>query len=393
MKLNASELKFHELHEATLRSFVHDRKLNWEFRREASGRALEIVERIEGQPASVQPITPWELWKVAREEAVSSEFPSILGTSMLKEIYRQTVNWMPDGIKLVGVDQTSKLETDSPRPFLSQAEDLIQVPSGAEPPLGKFVEKVINVQAKPYKRAWRIEPKVLINDDKGVFSGIMDYIRNSAPRTLDRAIAAWFLSPAVSGEDSQAFYSASYHLNTITTALAANATTANTTLIAARVAMLAQTDPSGTIAAGVRTGGTPLGIVPRYLVTAPTLFGIAKQLCQNPTVLNDGGTVNVANMFAQFGIEPSEFRLYGDTTDWFLVADPGQCPAAKCVFLNGRTLPTIRAGWHTGGTVLTDYLDDSGYPLYPVHIEVNYPFYVNSFDFRGIYAAIVAGGT
>jgi hypothetical protein len=101
----------------------------------------------------------------------------------------------------------------------------------------------------------------------------------------------------------------------------------------------------------------------------------------------------VANQAFDLGLEPVMFDYYPDTTDWFLFADPARCPAFVVAFLNGRTLPTIRTGWNASGVVLTNFLRDDGTPLYPLHVEVDFPFKVNSFDFRGVYGGIVAGGT
>lgn len=395
--------RFRRMHAQTLREFAQRFPQEYQFRaREAgaSGKGLELLERIEREPFSARPAPGMSLWRAlcehfgrGKEANAAEEFPVICGTSILKELYEQMVDWQPVGLRFCSPDETSKLETDAERPFLSQLPDLVEVPSGTPPPKAPLKESYATVKVTCRKLAVEVQPKALINDDKGVFSGIQERILLATRTSIDRAIALKMQTPGNSSETGQAFYSATYHLNTGTTALTRNDTGANVTLMAGWLAMVQQCDNSATIVNGTRTGGKVLGLRPRFLVTSPTLWPTANQLCKNPTVLNDDGTVNVANQAADLGLEPIMFDYYPDTNDWFLFADPNRCPAFKVVFLNGRTLPSIRTGWNTGGITLTNYLRDDGTPLYPLHIEVDFPFNVVSFDFRGVYAGIVTGGT
>jgi hypothetical protein len=395
--------RFRRMHSDTLREFAQRWPEEYQVKaREAggSGRGLELLERIDREPRSVRPVPGMSMWRAymehagrGRESHTAAEFPIICGTSMLKEIYGQMVDWEPQGLRFCGVDETSKLETDAERPFLSQLPDLVEVPAGAPPPKATVKESYFTIRVNVRKLAVEIQRKALVNDDKGVFSGLMNRLTLATKTSLDRAIALKLQTPGNSTEDSQAFFSATYHLNTGTTALTRNDTGANTTLMAGWLAIVSQRDNSASISGGVRTGGKILGLRPKFLITSPTLWPTANQLCKNPTVLNDGGTVNVANQAADLGLEPVMFDYYPDTTDWFLAADPNISPALIVAFLNGRTLPTIRTGWNTGGVQLTNVLADDGTPLYPLHVEVDFPFTVNTGDFRGMYGGIVAGGT
>lgn len=400
--MNFAIERFRRMRDASIREFAALWPEEYEAKARESGsdgRGIELIKRVEAEPASVRPrgMSLWRAWLEfngrGKESLAASEFPNVLGTSMLKEIVEQQVTWEPVALQFTGVDETSKLETDAPRPMLSQLPDLVEVPAGAPPPKAPLTESNINVSVTPRKLAVEVQPKTLINDDKGVFSGLMDRLLLSCRTSIDYAVALKMQTPGNSGETSQAFYSATYHLNTGTTALTLNDTGANSTLPAGWLAMVAQCDNSASISGGVRTGGKKLGLRPKFLVVSPTLFLKAKALCSNPTVLNDAGTALVANMVADMGLTPVMFDYYPDTTDWFLFADPARCPAFKVVFLNGRTVPSIRAGWNAGGVVLTNFLRDDGTPMYPLHVEVDFPFKVNSFDFRGVYAGIVTGGT
>ena len=395
--------KFRAMRDASLREFAQTWPEEYEAKARESGspdgRGIELVQRISDQPVSVRPrgVGFWraamEFFGRGNEALAAAEVPNLLGTSMLKEIAEQMVNWEPVALQFMDVDETSKLETDAPRPMLSQLPNLVEVPSGEPPPKAPLNESNINVQVAVNKLAVEIMPKTLINDDKGVFSGLMDRLLLTCRTSLDKAAALQMQTPGNSGEDAQAFFSANYHLNTGTTALTLNDTGANTTLMAAWLAMVQQCDNSASIGSGVRTGGKILGLRPKFLVTAPTLYPKAKALCTHAQVQNDALTALVENQFAGLGITPIMFDYYPDTTDWFLLADPSNCPAFKIVFLNGRTLPTIRSGWNASGVVLTNFLRDDGTPLYPLHVEVDFPFKVNTFDFRGIYGGIVAAGT
>lgn len=396
--------RFRRMHELTIRELAETWQDDFEVRARESGspdgRGIELIERIQETPESRRPMGGVSLWRATcehygrgNEAHAAGDFPNILSTNMLKEIYKQMVTWAPTGLRFCGVDEVSKIETDAPRLFLGQFPNLTEVAAGSPPPKSLLKESSITVQVKARKLAVEIQPKVLINDDKGVFSDLMSGLLLTCQTSVDQAIALKLQTPGTSTETGQAFFSATYHLNTGTTALTLNDTGANTTAMAGWLAMIAQRDNSASIAGGVRTGGKILGLRPAFLVTSPTLWPKANALCKNEFVLNDGGTVNVVNQFAQLGIEPVMFDYYPDTTDWFLFADPNRCPAFKVVFLNGRTLPTIRAGWNAGGVVLTNFLRDDGTPMYPLHLEVDFPFNVNTFDFRGIYGGIVAGGT
>jgi len=403
MKPNQGGLpRFQRLHERTLRDFVAARKEEWELKRESgtNGTTLELVERMDAEPESARPRPGMSLWRAvleaygpSRESLAASEFPDVTADSLLKQIYKQAVDWSPVGLRFCGVDEVSKIETDAARPFLSQLPNLVEVPAGSPPPLAPLKESQFTIQVVANKLAVRVEPKLLINDDKGVFGNLNEMLLLTAKTSLDSAIALKLQTPGTSSETGQAFFSANYHLNTGTTALTRNDTGANSTLMAAWLAFVNQCDNSASISSGVRTGGKKLGLRPTMLVTAPALWPTAQQLVSNPTVLNDAGTANVANLAATLGLEAVMFDSYPDTTDWFLVGDAGRCPPLVVAFLNGRTLPTVRAGWFAGGTVLTNFLRDDGTPLYPLHIELDFPFKVNTADFRGIYGGIVAGGT
>ena len=400
--MNHAQDRFRRMHRETVREFAQRWEKDYELKASESGGSrvgLELIHRISAEPKSVRP-QGVSLWKAfmdfhgrGNESHAASEFPNLLGTSMLKEVYEQMIDWEPVAMQFCGVDETSKLETNAARPILSQLPNLIEVASGVPAPKGQLTETNINIQVVPQKLAVELEPKVLVNDDKGVFSNMADRLLIACKSSVDYAVATKMVTPGNSGEDSQAFYSATYHLNTGTTALTANSTGANTTAMAAWLALVAQRDNSATITGGVRTGGKILGLRPRMLVVSPTLFPIASELCTSPTILNDAGTALVSNQFAKLGVVPVMFDYYPDTTDWFVFADPNRCPAFKVAFLNGRTLPSIRTGWNGAGVVLTNFLRDDGTPLYPLHIEVDFPFKVNSFDFRGLFASIVAGGT
>jgi len=393
---------FNRLHARTLATFAQHRKTkhqeDWEFKRESggSGQVFELIERADREPESLRPSTPMQIWAAARESHAADEFPYLLADSIEKKLYRQMVNWQPVGMMFCGTDEVSKLEVDAPRPFMSQLENLVEIKAGAERPLGQIGENKYNVQVAVNARAWRIEPKVIINDDLGALRNITDMIVLASERSLDVAIATWMKTPG-NAYDGVAFFHASAwptgHANLLTTALTLNGTGGNITLPGARLLMRQQKDigPVGTGAGATQY----LGLKPRYLVTGMTLYDIAAAITTNPQVNNDGGTAVETNRSAVFGLQAVEFDSYPDTNDWFLFPDPSATPvhAIKVAFLNGRTLPTIRAGWHTGGQVLQNYLDDSGLPLYPVHVEVDAKWKVNGADPRGAVKANVTGGT
>ena len=349
-------------------------------------RAIEIVDRIDREPWSAQPRTPQEVWRVCRENNTAGELPYILAKTMGKQVWHEAVNWNPVWPDICAVKSNPWLEQNVDHAIVGELDDLVEILSGETPPEGKITDAKIQLQTKVHGRRWVISPKAWINDDTGEIQRIQNRVPIVAERTIDKAVGAWILANG-NASDSVAFFHAT-HSNTATTAMSADIVGADL-LVTAALAMRAQTDIST---------NQILGIRPRTLVATPTLtYPKGRTLCLSDTIQAPTAaapTLQIPNPFQPFGVRPVDFDYLGDTTDYYLFAEPGEAAAIAISFKKGKVLPTIIAGWDTSGFASTGgYVDSSGDPIFPVVIQcINY-FNVQWFDWRYAYGFIVAGGT
>ena len=112
--------------------------------------------------------------------------------------------------------------------------------------------------------------------------------------------------------------------------------------------------------------GKPTGIKPAILLTPVALKTLSRQLF-NDQVLGIAGLAStsaksvapVSNPFAGM-FKPVASPYLTDTKDYYLLADPMDCPVIQAVFLNGRQEPFVEsssAEFNTLGILYRAYMD------------------------------------
>jgi hypothetical protein len=205
--------------------------------------------------------------------------------------------------------------------------------------------------------------ETIANDDLGAIRSIPTRLGRAAAQTLHEF--AWDMvvtNPTI--YDSVALFHAS-HGNLGSTGLAASS------LIAARTAMMKQTDMSN---------GKRLGIKPKYLVVPIDLEQTAYELTQTDREVASAN--NTVNFIRQFGLTPIVVEYLADTNNWFLISDKNLVPTIEMGFFNGREDPELflQDMPNVGSVFSNDALTYKIRHIYGGAVV----------DYRGFYGAVVA---
>ena len=368
----------------------------WDWRKqfaskESAKTTFEFMERVGDDLGMVGIRTLWEESRnrriiiQGRESAAYVDFPYLCSTNVTMSIYKQALESERVWQKLVKVDPVMLMNTPNERASLARL-GLLERNDG-EAHIGEMADKQLTLAAYQFKRAYQIEIVDIINDRLGIFGDLAGAINTAWEDSIEYRLA-YQMNAAIStkctesGQTSYNFYSTDLG-NYGTTALTADTDGMNA-LLAARTAILGQM-PFVKDSAQV---ASPMNVPPRYLVVPYDLEGIAEALCTSPTVPKVVGSTVVlaANEFMGMA-EPLVFPFLHslDATDYYLECDPDKVPSWVISPLRGMMIPTVKFGWNTGGRALDSYVDVSGFPLYPVYIEVRFIYDVNPFDYRGSY--------
>lgn len=201
--------------------------------------------------------------------------------------------------------------------------------------------------------------EMIKNDDVGTITRIPQKLGRAAQRTLAKFVFDFIrTNPTI--YDSVALFHAS-HGNLGSTALDA------TSLQAARVAMLKQTELNST---------DRLGIGPKHLLVPIDLQEAAVNLFNRST--NNDKTFVQANVL---NIIPVWY--WTDVTDWAVTADPRDIPTIEIGFLDGREEPElfVQDMPNVGSMFSNDKLT----------YKMRHVYGGNVLDYRGMYKAVVAG--
>ena len=186
--------------------------------------------------------------------------------------------------------------------------------------------------------------KDLINDDQSVLSTLPTHFGVGAAETVATDIYTCLIA-ALQSDASTAFFTASAVTtegNKMVANLLTGAGLGYTTLEAARAQFAIQTKPNG----------QPAGILGKVLLVPPQKAGLAKQLCENDTLiasLSTGGNARgtpSGNNLKGLQRPVSSAYLYnltgGSATTWFLMAQAmATAYAIEVGFLNGTEVPVI----------------------------------------------------
>ncbi len=217
------------------------------------------------------------------------------------------------------------------------------------------------VTYKPEKRGGTEEVtlETIKNDDAGAVMRIPSKLSRAAQRTLAKFVLDLLIDNPAMDYDSVKLFRAS-HGNLGAAALSA------TTLSAARVAMLKQTE---------KGSGDRLGIGPRSLLVPPDLEEAAANLFRR-------STENDRTFVQSLALDVLPVWYWTDANDWYLAADPMDIPCIEVGFLDGNDEPELFVqDSPTAGSLFTHD---------KITWKIRHIYGGDVLDHRGLYKAAVA---
>jgi hypothetical protein len=197
-----------------------------------------------------------------------------------------------------------------------------------------------------YAKQIVVDEQDIIDDRMDAFGRIPQILGNAAARVRPDLVYSILISNANLADGVALFY-ATTHVNATATALS------NTALRASIAQMTKQTK-----------NGSPLNIMPKYLVVTPTLQFTAQELIES-SMLNhqETGTSTASfsygnkNVLQNYGLQarvesrlenswtdPAGTAITGAATKWFLFADPNQAPVVEVAYRTGTgRAPQLRS--------------------------------------------------
>jgi Mu-like prophage major head subunit gpT len=268
----------------------------------------------------------------------TSDFPGILSDTMnrrLGELFRVA----DTGLTAIAATGTARDFRPVKESRLTSFPSLEPVNEAGEIKWGTLSEEGETLAISSYARAIAVSFQLLVNDDLGAIErSIRDVAFATASRKRKVLLAA--LTAVLS--DGKALF----HLDHSNLA-SSGAPPDETTLDAARTAMLRQTAPDS---------DEPLGLVPAIILVPPELQVVVEKLIATITP----ATTSDVNPFAgrlQIAVEPG----LSDAKQWFLFAAPGTYPVIRFLTLAGYEAPrfetsqefdrlgsSYRVHWHVG---------------------------------------------
>ncbi len=172
--------------------------------------------------------------------------------------------------------------------------------------------------------------EMIKNDDVGVIKRIPVRLGRAAGQTCYEFVFD-FMRTNANVYDATALAAAGHGNNIITTALSAS------NVQSARLKMRQQTDMSS---------GKRLGLKARYLWVPSDLDDLAQQICTADRAVPDASLAGSAapaapNPVNLAKIVPLVVDYWTDTNDYWVTADPAQCPMIEVGFLDGREDPEL----------------------------------------------------
>jgi hypothetical protein len=313
------------------------------------------------------------------KEAVSSDFPQALGTSMERRLLREYTQFPINESwrKFVTIESIDNFKTQD----RIQIGGLADLPTVAEN--GTYTEFTSPNEVKASYAATK-KGKILVvtwemvkNDDLRMITRLVSEMGRAAARTLGKFVYDLVLN--VSGGvinagtiyDSTALYT-SGHSNLTTNALAYDS------LDAGIIAMMNQTQPDSS---------EPLGIRSKYLLVPGELRGTAKVMVESEKIPISSGPGTQESINPNFGrvepiVIPNGF-LRSDKNNWYLIADPKDVESIVIGFLDGKENPEIFL--QDQPTVATVFTNDQ------IKYKVRHVYNGVVTDYRGFYGGIVTG--
>lgn len=164
--------------------------------------------------------------------------------------------------------------------------------------------------------------EMIKNDDVGAIRRIPQRLGRAAARTLYEFVFDFIRTNPTIYDSKPLFHTD--HANIGSAALN------GTSLLAARIRMIKQTEMSS---------GKRLGLLPRYILVPPELSKTAWDLITPPDLGQYEPTA--PDFVRKWRLEMIEVIYWTDNNDWYLSANPADCPTIEIGFLDGDENPEL----------------------------------------------------
>ena len=291
-----------------------------------------------------------------RDEMIRAAFSTHTITTMLStagnKLLLESYTAFPSVARLIARKLTaSDFKTHTGYRLAAAASKFEEVGPGGEIPHGSLAQQSYPYSVKTFARMFGLTRQDVINDDLGAFDEMPRLIGRGAAATVEEMF--WELVLANTGS----FFTGANYISGGTSVLAI------TGLGLAVAKMRQQTDSEG----------SPISVVPKYLVVPPELEATADQLFTSANVVLAVDAAAVATTQQPDGnpykgkyqplvvphISNSSYTGYS-TTQWYLFGDPADVPAFGIAYLNGQESPTIESSdsdFNTLGLQFRGFLD------------------------------------
>jgi phage major head subunit gpT-like protein len=287
-------------------------------------------------------------WYQAAAYAIKAQFSNVSLTGILADVYNKR---LLQGFRYADASWREIATIGSVSDFkainsyrLNMVGGFEEVGAGGELKHATLSDESYSNQAKTYGKMLGLTRQDIINDDMGALSDVPFMFGRAAANSFNDVFWTKFL------DDAAFFAAGNSNLNATASELSVTA------LDAAEQGFMAIT----------AADGKPTGIKPAILLTPVALKTLARQLFNDQVLgVTSLGATNakakdpISNPFV--GMFKPVFSPYlTDTKDYYLLADPMDCPVIQAVFLNGRQEPFVEssaAEFNTLGILYRAYMD------------------------------------
>jgi phage major head subunit gpT-like protein len=287
-------------------------------------------------------------WYQAAAYAIKAQFSNVSLTGILADVYNKR---LLQGFRYADASWREIATIGSVSDFkainsyrLNMVGGFEEVGAGGELHHATLSDESYSNQAKTYGKMLGLTRQDIINDDMGALSDVPFMFGRAAANSFNDVFWTKFL------DDAAFFAAGNSNLNATASELSVTA------LDAAEQGFMAIT----------AADGKPTGIKPAILLTPVALKTLARQLFNDQVLgVTSLGATNakakdpISNPFV--GMFKPVFSPYlTDTKDYYLLADPMDCPVIQAVFLNGRQEPFVEssaAEFNTLGILYRAYMD------------------------------------
>jgi hypothetical protein len=313
-------------------------KLESDKAKEYRGHSLTDFCRsvLEGQGVRTTGMTKDEL---ASRALTTSDFPALMA-NVVNKFLRRAYNAAPQTWKKLANQMSASDFKQITGVQFGGSLKLEKVNEHGEFKYGKLSDSKENFKLETYGKIISITRQAIINDDLNGFTRLSQLFGAAAANLESDIMWGLILSNPKMGDGKTLFHNDHKNL------AAAGAAISETTLSAARIAMMRQK--------GLEDEA--LNVFAKYFIVPIELLTDAQKIMSAITA-NKTGDVNVFNGAYEI---ITEARIT-DPKAWYLAADPTQIDMLSYAYLNGQGLYTeTRNGWEVDGVEVKARLDFGG---------------------------------